>query len=316
MRDFRAGSWVTVRSSAEILASLDSDAVRDGLPFMPEMLPFTGRTFQVAQVADRTCVHPPQIPLPRLADSVVLRGLRCNGSAHGDCQLGCMLFWKTAWLRPADGPADGPADAPDGDGTDPGEAAVAERLPVHPPDRPDLFRCQGTQLPQATTAGPPLWAPGQYLGFLRDGTFTPRELLGMVGRLGGRIVTRKLRPSPPRAAAEPSPTNPAGSGGLQPGDWVRVRSADEIESTLDSTGKLNGLAFASEMKADCGKTLQVQQRVDRIIDERNGRLREVQDTVILHNSICDRYLGCARSMPILWREAWLEPLRSPLPTSG
>ena len=27
-----------------------------------------------------------------------LEDLRCDGSAHGGCQAGCLLYWKEAWL--------------------------------------------------------------------------------------------------------------------------------------------------------------------------------------------------------------------------
>jgi hypothetical protein len=64
-----------------------------------------------------------------------------------------------------------------------------------------------------------------------------------------------------------------------PGAWVEVRPAAEVLGTLDATWT-----------------------------EDTGIIRAVRDTVILDGSICDRYLGCARGMPVLWREAWLKPL--------
>jgi hypothetical protein len=41
------GDWVEVRSKEEILATLDSNGWLDGMPFMPEMLQYCGRKFQV-----------------------------------------------------------------------------------------------------------------------------------------------------------------------------------------------------------------------------------------------------------------------------
>ncbi|HVB38585.1 MAG TPA: hypothetical protein VND92_08600, partial [Vicinamibacterales bacterium] len=77
------------------------------------MAAFTGRSFPVALRAERTCVHPPEFPLRQLSDAITLDGVRCDGSRHGGCQLGCMLFWKTGWLMTADReeagvPSDGP----------------------------------------------------------------------------------------------------------------------------------------------------------------------------------------------------------------
>lgn len=50
--------------------------------------------------------------------------------------------------------------------------------------------------------------------------------------------------------------------------------------------------------------MQVRVCIERFIVERTGRLEQVQDALILEGSICDRYRGCARELPILWREAW------------
>ena len=100
-RSLLPGDWVEVRPASEIVQTLDTDDALQGLPFMPEMLPFAGRRFKVVQRAERTCVHPPHVPFPKLADSVVLDGLRCDGSLHGGCELGCMFFWKESWFRRA-----------------------------------------------------------------------------------------------------------------------------------------------------------------------------------------------------------------------
>ena len=42
--NLKAHDWVIVKSPAEILATLDTDGMLDGLPFMPEMLELCGRT--------------------------------------------------------------------------------------------------------------------------------------------------------------------------------------------------------------------------------------------------------------------------------
>ena len=97
---FRHGDMVTVRSLEEILATLDADAKFEGLPFMPEMAPYCGRTFKVFRRADKTCVE--GIGIRSMRDTVFLEGLRCNGSLHDGCQRGCLFFWKNAWLKAAD----------------------------------------------------------------------------------------------------------------------------------------------------------------------------------------------------------------------
>src|SRR5262245_37605705 len=45
----RPGDLVEVRAPEEILQTLDTEGTLDQLPFMPEMLRFCGRRFQVSQ---------------------------------------------------------------------------------------------------------------------------------------------------------------------------------------------------------------------------------------------------------------------------
>ena len=94
---FRRGQSVTVRSLSEILATLDADAKLEGMPFMPEMASFCGKTFRVFRRAERTCVE--GLGMRSMKNAVFLEGLRCDGSAHGGCQRGCLFFWKEAWLK-------------------------------------------------------------------------------------------------------------------------------------------------------------------------------------------------------------------------
>ena len=52
---FKAGSWVGVRSKAEILRSLDRNGRLEKLPFMPEMFEYCGQRFRVYKRAHKTC---------------------------------------------------------------------------------------------------------------------------------------------------------------------------------------------------------------------------------------------------------------------
>ena len=100
------GEWVKVRSFAEISRTLDSEGRLDGLPFMPEMLRHCDRHYRVFRRIEKIHYYfgPVAPHLRRLRDSVLLEGLRCDGSGHGGCQAGCQLIWKEAWLVPSDVP--------------------------------------------------------------------------------------------------------------------------------------------------------------------------------------------------------------------
>ena len=90
---------VEVRSEEEILRTLDADGKLDGLPFMPEMLGFCGQRYRVRARAHKACDTIDWQQYRRMDSAVHLEELRCDGSAHGGCQAGCLLFWREAWLR-------------------------------------------------------------------------------------------------------------------------------------------------------------------------------------------------------------------------
>ena len=102
MNALRAGDVIEVRTEEEILRTLDADGKLDGLPFMPEMLSFCGQRYRVRARAHKACDTIDWQQFRRMESAVHLEELRCDGSAHGGCQAGCLLFWKEAWLRPVD----------------------------------------------------------------------------------------------------------------------------------------------------------------------------------------------------------------------
>ena len=86
------GQGVRVRTFAEIAETLDRDGALESLPFMPEMIQFCGREFQVFRRLEKTCVEGYGARL--LPNTVILEGLRCDGAAHDGCQRHCPLLWK------------------------------------------------------------------------------------------------------------------------------------------------------------------------------------------------------------------------------
>lgn len=101
--------------------------------------------------------------------------------------------------------------------------------------------------------------------------------------------------------------------GLQPTDWVEVKSEEEIRSTLDSTGKHRGLAFTEEMLEYCGQKFRVLKRVGKICMEgKGGEMRTLKDTVSLEGVVCNGgSRGCDRACLMFWREAWLRRIKDP-----
>ena len=98
---------------------------------------------------------------------------------------------------------------------------------------------------------------------------------------------------------------------LKVGDWVEVRSKEDILRTLDSTGRLDGMPWTPEMLQFCGRKFQVQKRAHKSCDYTTPypyRSRWVDNAVLL-DTRCDgsAHGGCQAQCTVLWKEAWLKP---------
>lgn len=106
-------------------------------------------------------------------------------------------------------------------------------------------------------------------------------------------------------------TNKLKSETLNPGDIVRVKSREEIQTTLNLWNQLKGCAFMEEMWAYCGTTQKVLKRVDKFLDERDYLMKKCNGIVILDGVFCEGtkdFGPCDRSCFFFWREEWLEKL--------
>lgn len=95
---------------------------------------------------------------------------------------------------------------------------------------------------------------------------------------------------------------------LSVGDWVEVRSKQEILQTLDKAGQLEGMPFMPEMFSFCGKRFQVYKRAHKTCDTVFPvRGRRVSNAVHL-DTRCDgsAHGGCEATCLIFWKEAWLK----------
>ncbi|MFH0788953.1 MAG: hypothetical protein V2B13_15250 [Pseudomonadota bacterium] len=99
---------------------------------------------------------------------------------------------------------------------------------------------------------------------------------------------------------------------LKEGDHVKIRTRDEIESTLDEKNQFEGVEFMVTMWPYCGETHRVFKRVERILDPFADRLRRCKNMVILEGLFCHgdpaHALKCDRTCLYYWKEAWLEKI--------
>lgn len=318
------GDWVEVLGPREILATLDQQAAVAYLPFMPEMAAYCGRRFRVDRRTERVCDTINYSGSRRLADAVLLEDLRCNGAAHDGCQANCRLIWKESWLRRVDSPEPAKRAFPAADL----EALLAQIAPhVRRPvggntDTDYRWTCQTTELLRASSG-----LHGLNLRSVLREYWTRNVMLTDFLRVLVKVMLweplRKLRLLTPsgllRGSGESVSAEPA--LGLQPGEWVRVKSRTEIAATLSATGHNRGLSFDREMLPFCGRSFRVAQRVTRIIDERTGKALKIKaDCVTLEKAACSgecsaRRVFCTRGVTPFWRECWLERV-PPVPESN
>jgi len=310
----------------EIMATLDERGELDGLPFMPEMLAWCGRRLRVDKVALKLCDTIDWTGMRRMHDAVHLEGTRCDGQAHGGCQAGCNIYWKEAWLKRA--PTGG--TAPD-NGTSAPAASTADPVPVtltaatrrpadgDPPGE-ERYACQATELLRAAPERVAPWDVKQYVQDVRSGN---TGALAMVRTLGvgafneyqdasRRFLPRWLRIRDghryPFIEGQLE-TTPTGTLGLQEGDRVRVKRKEDIVATLDVDNANRGMSFDGEMVPFCGQEARVLRRVERIIDEKSGRMLELKNPcIVLEDVTCTAayHRQCPRAIYSYWREIWLE----------
>jgi hypothetical protein len=321
--DLKPGERVRVRGAAEIFATLDERGTLDGLPFMPEMLKYCGRTLPVTQRADKTCAGDGVVR--RMHNTVHLMNVRCDGSAHEGCQAACLMFWKEAWLERVERASSRNGHAQGASRLDDDAQSYVDGV-LRPATRTETedgtrYRCQATDIP---TASEPLRfrQADQYVRDLQN--WSVRKIVrGLIIEIFNlwQLASRKFVPKPLLIADGKlypfvvgkleKGTTPSRQLDLLPGDLVRIKSKEEIEATLDTTGRNRGLSFDGEMSNYCGRTARVRARVNRLIEESNGEMIDIKsDCILLEGVVCagDYHRFCTRAIFPYWREIWLEKI--------
>jgi hypothetical protein len=102
---------------------------------------------------------------------------------------------------------------------------------------------------------------------------------------------------------------------LKAGEWVEVRSQQEILATLDSKGALENLPFMPEMLSYCGKRFRVSKRADKTCDNiKDWSIRRMENSVHLEGARCNGMVhgGCEAGCLLFWKEAWLRRIEGGL----
>lgn len=326
--NLRVGDDVVVRSRQEILATLDDNGELESLPFMPEMLAFCGRRLTVYKIAHKLCDTIERTGMRRMERAVHLTATRCDGSAHGGCQTGCMLYWKEDWLKRAEPPA---ADGIYGPAYEVGSRMTLPLLQITTRAEPDAdgnerYSCQATELLRAAPRCLPFKDLSQYATDIRSGNASlPAVVVAFLVGLFNRLQNLSKKLLPRRLwfrgglrwrflRGTVVGRTPAGELDLQPGEPVRVKSREEILATLNDKLLNRGMGFEEEMERWCGTEARVLRRVDRCIDEKTGRMLTMKTPcIVLENVICVGVYtaNCPRAFLPFWREIWLERVVPP-----
>jgi hypothetical protein len=325
--NLKAGEWAEVRSREEILATLDERGCLEKLPFMPEMLQYCGKTLRVYKRADKTCDNIVPWGIRRMQDSVHLEVIRCDGSGHGACQAGCLLFWKEAWLKRATGDVVSRESlhvSLQGQAADDGlitvDRIVAATQKVNA-EGATVYSCQATEM-RNYTSYMKWWDPRQYIRDVRSGNLSDGLadksragraidlVLSIMAAVRGffiSVVRERFGVNYPFVAGMLEKTS-VEKLDLQPGELVQVRGKEEIIASLDKNNRNRGLLFDSEMLPYCGGVYRVLRRVNHIIDEKTGKMMDMKfPCIVLEGVFCksDYHRLCPKAIYSYWRENWL-----------
>jgi hypothetical protein len=309
----RPGDFVEVKAPKEILQTLDAEGTLDQLPFMPEMVEFCGRRFQVSKRVVKTCYYTKAgssgMRKFRTDDVVLLAGLRCSGAEHGGCQKGCMIFWREAWLRKVEDAVsthfeNGEGSAAFSQAESDGREQLRSRLKTS--SGPKTYFCQASELLKATNQLSRWERFAKCFTEVQAGNCSALE---MAQRIGIWLFWRIRRVLLGAYARGTNKSTPVEGLNLQLGELVEVKPMERITETLNESAHNRGLYFTPAMRQLCGEKHRVERKIDKIIVDGTGEMRKLRNTVFLEGSLCGcacvAFGGCPRGEFAYWREIWL-----------
>jgi hypothetical protein len=301
------GDLVEVKTPEEILDTLDAEGTLAKLPFMAEMLELCGKRFRVFRRVVKTCTSGSGSSTMRAFpddDVVVLEGIRCTGADHDGCQKACMIFWREAWLRKVTDVSAPPSPL--------GQRVESLRARLKTKIGPNAYFCQASELARAA---PQLSRPQRFTKCFAEIAAKNCTPLQMLQRISIWAFWRVRRAVLGPFGRGTNKTTPAQSLNLEPGQLVKVKSMEEISQTLDEKSFNRGLWFSPDMGLICGTEQCVERKVDKLVVDCTGEMRQLRNTVYLEGSMCGcahvAFGGCSRGEFAYWREIWLKPNSTP-----
>lgn len=98
---FKIGDMVKVLAYSQISSTLDDRGSFKGLLFQEPMTKYCNNTYKVLKIPQYVLDEGGR-KINKCKDVVILRGLYCDGKGmtkHEGCDMCCLHYWKTDWLR-------------------------------------------------------------------------------------------------------------------------------------------------------------------------------------------------------------------------
>ena len=214
-----------------------------------------------------------------------------------------MVFWRDAWLCKV-GDA---AIQPHGEST--GRERLRARLKTS--TGPKTYFCQASELLKAARTLSRWGRLEKCFSEVRVGNCS---VMGMARQIAIWLFWRIRRRLLGEYARGRNKATPAESLNLQSGEQIEVKPIESIIETLNESGRNRGLYFSPDMRLACGEQHRVKGRIDKIIVDGTGEMRQLRNTVHLEGALCGcasiAFGGCSRSEFVYWREIWLRRSRS------
>jgi hypothetical protein len=208
------------------------------------------------------------------------------------------LWWKGAWIRKLEGDESRGA-ARSGD-------VESLRRELRTTKAPGKYFCQSTELERVTR---PLSTLGRLRIAALDLCLGNAGIIEMIRMIASPLFWKTVHTFLPVFVEGKLEKTPTESLGLEPGEMVEVKSAEEIADTLTALGRNRGLRYDHNLNQHCGKKYRVRDRLDRMILESTGEMIFLQNTVTLQEVRCQCEVsavgGCPRRDWAYWREIWL-----------
>jgi len=210
-----------------------------------------------------------------------------------------MMFWREAWLRSV---PDALADV-----TFPVQQINQLRSHLKTKVSDTIYFCQASELLKATY---PLTKKDRVAKCIADIRAGNTGIFRMARQLAVWTFWRLRRRAFGEYARGNKTPTPSESLGLSAGELVEVKSMPVIRESLDRKAHNRGLYFSPDMRLLCGETCRVERKLEKIIVDGTGEMRNLRNTVYLEDAMCGcahvAFGGCSRGEFSYWREIWLK----------